>query len=100
MEPRAFSLNAALRSHVHHSTVLIGYRTCEPSRLAASIKYGTVAASLMLRKLGSYPRQNGLPIGLCEQERLERTLFMLDWLQNIELRGRLLRVGPGRSPQP
>ena len=27
-------------------------------RLAASIKQGTVTASLMLRKLGSYPRQN------------------------------------------
>ena len=29
-------------------------------RLATSIKQGTVTASLMLRKLGSYPRQNGL----------------------------------------
>lgn len=29
-------------------------------RLAASIRQGTVTASLMLRKLGSYPRQNGL----------------------------------------
>ncbi|MEF4390204.1 Tn3 family transposase, partial [Escherichia coli] len=29
-------------------------------RLASSIKQGTVTASLMLRKLGSYPRQNGL----------------------------------------
>ena len=27
--------------------------------LAASIKHGKVTASLMLRKLGSYPRQNG-----------------------------------------
>jgi hypothetical protein len=27
-------------------------------RLAASIKQGTVMASLMLRKLGSYPRRN------------------------------------------
>ncbi|WP_458646301.1 Tn3 family transposase [Enterobacter hormaechei] len=30
-------------------------------RLATSIKQGTVTASLMLRKLGSYPRQNGWP---------------------------------------
>ncbi len=30
-------------------------------RLATSIKQGTVTASLMLRKLGSYPRQNGSP---------------------------------------
>ncbi len=31
-------------------------------RLATSIKQGTVTASLMLRKLGSYPRQNGLVV--------------------------------------
>jgi TnpA family transposase len=29
-------------------------------RLLTSIKQGTVTASLMLLKLGSYPRQNGL----------------------------------------
>ena len=33
-------------------------------RLAASIQQGTVTASLMLRKLGSYPRQNGLALAL------------------------------------
>ena len=33
-------------------------------RLAVSIKEGTVTASLMLRKLGSYPRQNGLAVAL------------------------------------
>ena len=33
-------------------------------RLAASIKQGTVTASLILRKLGSYPRQNGLSNGI------------------------------------
>ena len=33
-------------------------------RLATSIKQGTVTASLMLRKLGSYPRQNGLAVAL------------------------------------
>ncbi len=33
-------------------------------RLTTSIKQGTVTASLMLRKLGSYPRQNGLYRGV------------------------------------
>lgn len=37
-----------------------GYALASDSVLAASIKQGTVTASLMLRKLGSYPRQNGL----------------------------------------
>lgn len=58
-------------------------------RLAASIKQGTVTASLMLRKLGSYPRQNGLAVALRELGRIERTLFTLDWLQNVELRRRV-----------
>ena len=58
-------------------------------RLAASIRQGTVTASLMLRKLGSYPRQNGLAVALRELGRIERTLFALDWMQNIELRRRV-----------
>ena len=58
-------------------------------RLATSIKQGTVTASLMPRKLGSYPRQNGLAIALRELGRIERTLFNLDWLQSVELRRRV-----------
>lgn len=58
-------------------------------RLAASIKQGTVTASLMLRKLGSYPRQNGLAVALRELGRIERTLFALDWMQNVDLRRRV-----------
>jgi TnpA family transposase len=58
-------------------------------RLATSIKQGTVTASLMLRKLGSYPRQNGLAVALRELDRIERTLFILDWLQSVELRRRV-----------
>ncbi len=58
-------------------------------RLASSIKQGTVTASLMLRKLGSYPRQNGLAVALRELGRIERTLFTLDWLQSTDLRRRV-----------
>lgn len=69
-------------------------------RLAMSIKQGTVTASLMLRKLGSYPRQNGLAVALRELGRIERTLFILDWLQSIELRRRVhagLNKGEARN---
>lgn len=55
-------------------------------RLATSIKEGTVTASLMLRKLGSYPRQNGLAVALRELGRMERTLFTLNWIQDPALR--------------
>ena len=69
-------------------------------RLASSIKQGTVTASLMLRKLGSYPRQNGLAVALRELGCIERTLFILDWLQNVELRRRVhagLNKGEARN---
>lgn len=69
-------------------------------RLATSIKQGTVTASLMLRKLGSYPRQNKLAVALRELGRIERTLFMLEWMQNIDLRRRVqvgLNKGEARN---
>lgn len=69
-------------------------------RLATSIKQGTVTASLMLKKLGSYPRQNGLALALRELGRIERTLFILDWLQDTELRRRVnagLNKGEARN---
>jgi TnpA family transposase len=69
-------------------------------RLAASIRNGTVTASLMLRKLGSYPRQNGLAVALREVGRIERTLFILQWLQDPALRRRVqvgLNKGEARN---
>ncbi|SWW79517.1 transposase [Klebsiella pneumoniae] len=69
-------------------------------RMATSIKQGTATASLMLRKLGSYPRQNGLAVALRELGRIERTLFILDWLQSVELRRRVhagLNKGEARN---
>ncbi|QPC88959.1 Tn3 family transposase (plasmid) [Mesorhizobium sp. NBSH29] len=55
-------------------------------RLAASVRTGTVSASLMLKRLGAYPRQNGLALALREIGRIERTLFTLDWLEDPQLR--------------
>ena len=60
-------------------------------RLAASIQQGTVTASLMRRKLGSYPRQNGLAVALRELGRIERTRFTLD---NAPTTSRHLPIGP------
>ena len=47
---------------------------------------------------GPYPRQNGLAVALRELGRIERTLFILDWLQSVELRRVLQPVG--RNPRP
>jgi Tn3 transposase DDE domain len=73
----------------------------ETLRLVTSIKHGTVTASLMLRKLSSYPRQNGLAVALREIGQIERTLFTLDWLQYLELRRRVhagLNKGEAKTP--
>ncbi|HFP1190143.1 TPA: Tn3 family transposase, partial [Escherichia coli] len=69
-------------------------------RLATSIKQGTVTASLMLKKLASYPKQNGLAKALREIGRIERTLFMLDWFRDPALRRRVqagLNKGEARN---
>jgi len=69
-------------------------------RVAASIRTGTVTASLIMRQLASYPRQNGVAAALRELGRLERTLFTLDWIEDRELRrdtGRELNKGESRN---
>lgn len=69
-------------------------------RLATSIEHGTVTASLMLRKLGAYPRQNGLAIALREFGRLERSIFLLQYMSNLQMRRRIhvgLNKGEARN---
>jgi TnpA family transposase len=67
-------------------TKLIAAHWDEVLRLATSVRTGRVSASLMLKRLGAYPRQNGLALALREIGRIERTLFTLDWLERPELR--------------
>lgn len=70
-------------------TKLILAQWPEILRLRTSIKQGTVTASLMLRKLASYPRQNSLALALRELGHIERTLFTLEWLLDPALRQRV-----------
>ena len=56
--------------------------------MATSIHAGAVTASAMLRRLAAFPRQNGLAVALREIGRLERTLFTLDWIRDLDLRRR------------
>ena len=65
-------------------------------RLASSIRLGTVTASLIIRKLASYPRQNRLALALREFGRIERTLFILDWMEDPALRSRV-QAGPNKG---
>ncbi len=69
-------------------------------RIVASIRTGTVTASVIMRQLAAYPRQNGVAAALRELGRMERTLFTLDWIQDPELRrstGQELNKGESRN---
>ena len=54
-------------------------------RVMATIAAGIVAPSQILRKRASYPRQNELALALREVGRVERTLFMIDWILDAGL---------------
>jgi len=74
------------------NVALIRAHWAEILRIIASIRAGTVAPSVIMRQLASYPRQNGVATALRELGKLERTLFTFDWVR-IPNCG----VRPGRS---
>jgi TnpA family transposase len=70
----------------------------EVLRLVASLKAGPVLPSAMLKRLAAFQRQNQLDFALQELGRIERTLFMLDWLESPQLR-QLSHAGLNKSEQ-
>jgi len=60
-------------------------------RVAASIRHGTVSAALLMRKLAGYPRQNQVAQALVQMGRIEKTLYILDFLQDEALQRRVER---------
>ncbi|GHO71332.1 hypothetical protein KSC_102240 [Ktedonobacter sp. SOSP1-52] len=62
----------------------------EMRRVASSIRHGTVSASLLMRKLAAYPRQNQVARALTEMGKLERTVFLLEYFRDAALRRRIL----------
>ena len=57
-------------------------------RVATTMAAGTMRPSQILRKLASYPRQNELAPALREVGRVERSLFMIDWITDPDMRRR------------
>ena len=55
-------------------------------QVVLSIKTGKIAASTLLRKLGNYSRKNRLYQAFCELGAAVRTLFLLQYISNQELR--------------
>ena len=69
-------------------TAAIVNQATELKRLSASIKTGTVAPSVILRKLSAAGASNPLSHALQAVGRIERTLFTLNWLSDPTLRQR------------
>ncbi len=55
-------------------------------RVVLSIREGTVTASDLIHTLANYPQQNRLSSALAELGKMERTLFILEWYSNPEMR--------------
>jgi TnpA family transposase len=81
-------LNALVQGRASAATITANWDAV--LRAAASIRHGTVSASLLMRRLAAYPRQHRLAQALNEMGKLERTLFILDYVRDQALQRRVL----------
>ncbi|MBH0159156.1 Tn3 family transposase, partial [Fictibacillus sp. 5RED26] len=80
-------LESILRGQLNIKVIKENYE--DVLRLAHSIREGTVSASLIMGKLGSYSRQNSLATALREMGRIEKTIFILNYLSSESLRRKI-----------
>ncbi|MBE1294622.1 MAG: Tn3 family transposase [Rhodobacteraceae bacterium] len=57
-------------------------------RAVATMAAGAMPPSQLLRKFASYPRQHELALALREIGRIERTLFIMNWLLDVDMQRR------------
>ena len=67
-------------------------------RVAVSIKLGKISASAILRRLGTYSRKNKLYFAFKELGKVVRTIFLLKYVGDVELR-RLIHAETNKSEQ-
>jgi TnpA family transposase len=65
-------------------------------RVVLSIKAGTIMPSTILRRLATYSRKNKLYLALRELGRVVRTIFLLKYISDIELR-RTIQAATNKS---
>ncbi len=75
---------------------MVNYRSrnrnfCTVTTQSPTIMEGTASASLLMSKLGSYARQNSLAAALSEVGRIEKTIFILNFISSEALRRRIQR---------
>lgn len=71
------------------STRLITAHWEEVKHLAGSIRHGTTPASVLMRKLAAYPRQNQVAQTLGEIGKVEQTLHLIEWFRDETYRRRV-----------
>jgi TnpA family transposase len=88
-------LEAILRGQINTKVIKENYE--DVLRLAHSISEGTVSASLIMGKLGSYSRQNSLATALREMGRIEKTIFILNYISDESLRRKIQNLSGLKS---
>src|SRR5258706_4071684 len=82
------SLNSLLFGQVKSKLIIEQWD--EMRRVASSIRHGTGSASLLMRKLAAYPRQNQVARALTEMGKLEQTANLLEYFRDEALTRRVL----------
>lgn len=88
--PKDFSnIEGIIRGQVNMKLIYENYD--DVLRIAHSIREGKVSGALIMGKLGSYTRQNKVAKALREMGRIEKTIFILDYLSDKTLRRKVQR---------
>ncbi len=88
--PKEFSnIESLIRGQINMKLICDNYD--DVLRLAHSIREGIVSGALIMGKLGSYTRQNKVAKALREIGRIEKTIFILDYLSDKTMRRRIQR---------
>ncbi|PFJ39484.1 DDE transposase [Bacillus thuringiensis] len=88
--PKDFSnIEGLIRGQVNMKLIYENYD--DVLRIAHSIREGKVSGALIMGKLGSYTRQNKVAKALREMGRIEKTIFILDYLSDKTLRRKVQR---------
>lgn len=82
-------LQAHLRQRISTKTILNSYN--DVLRIAHSIREGIVSASLIMGKINSYNRKNEIAKALGEMGKIEKTIFLLDYVSDKSFRHRIQR---------
>lgn len=90
LDPKKYSnIKDIIKGRINVNIIKENYQ--DVLRMAHSIKEGLVSGSLIMSKLRSYARQNALATALREMGRIEKTIFILEYIMDKALRRRIQR---------